>query len=83
MAFTTIHEVTVGRRVVFFEPLMEGTIEDVDYCSIKIRWDDGLSSILRKADGFVGWGVLQSANAGEPQPAHDSPEEHQQNETEK
>jgi hypothetical protein len=57
-AARTIEGVKAGDMVVWFSPRIEGKVEDVDYSSIKIRWDDGTASIERKADGFIGWGLL-------------------------
>jgi hypothetical protein len=56
----TIQDVKVGDRVVWFSPRMEGRVDDADYSSIKIQWDDGTASIERRADGFIGWGLLCS-----------------------
>ena len=56
----TINDVRIGDRVEWISPRETGTVVDVDYCAIKIQWDDGKTSIERKADGFVGWKLLES-----------------------
>ena len=55
---TTIENIRVGDRVQWFSPHCEGTVADVDYCTIQIRWDDGSVSNCQKADGFIGWKAL-------------------------
>ncbi len=55
----TINDVRIGQRVVYISPREEGTVVGVDYCSIKIQWDDGATSIERKADGFIGWKPIE------------------------
>jgi hypothetical protein len=55
---TTIEEVKIGDRAVWFSPRIEGSVIYVNYSTILIRWDDGSASILRKSDGFIGWAVM-------------------------
>jgi len=60
---STMADVKVGDRVIWFSPREEGTVVDVDYCAVKIEWDGGGHSIERKADGFIGWKVQEKAAA--------------------
>ena len=60
----SIEDVTIGDRVEWLSPGEQGTVVDVDYCAIQIQWDDGGNSIERKADGFVGWRLLEKLNGG-------------------
>ena len=55
----TIEEVKIGDRVEWFLPRETGTVIDVNYSSIKIRWDAGEFSIHTKSEGFSGWKVLE------------------------
>jgi hypothetical protein len=56
----TIGDVKIGDQVEWFSPRELGTVIDVDYRSIKIEWEDGKTSIATKADGFIGWKVLEA-----------------------
>jgi preprotein translocase subunit YajC len=49
----TINDVRIGDRIRSKINGVEGTVEDVDYTSLKVRWDDGTASISRKIDGWV------------------------------
>lgn len=57
----TMDDVKIRDRVEWLSPREEGTVIDVNYCSVQIRWADGKTSIARKADGFIGWKVLERA----------------------
>jgi hypothetical protein len=56
-----IGDVKVGDRVEWGSPREQGTVIDVDLCAIKIEWDHGETSVESKADGFIGWKVLEAA----------------------
>ncbi|HKT90113.1 MAG TPA: hypothetical protein VJQ59_16830 [Candidatus Sulfotelmatobacter sp.] len=58
----TIEDVKIGDRVEWISPRAKGIVIDVDYCSIKIEWGDGKTSIQPKGDGFVGWKVLEAVD---------------------
>lgn len=54
---SSIHELKVGTRVASTIDSIGGTVTGVDYASIAVLWDDGVSSQFRKADGFVAFNI--------------------------